>query len=329
LHLEKERVVGRETLMEMFIPPTLIFNNKLQVIYNYGDTSLFTTKIKPGQVSNDISNILNQKLISSALTAAHQVVRQKKSILMKNVFQSTQDDGSITNWSLKAYSFRESNMADDLVAISFLEESDPVIEKKADITYTEDEQSKKRLEELDESLIECQKLYREVVEELDSTSEELQSSNEELMAANEELQSTNEELQSVNEELYTVNSEYQQKILELTNVNNDLQNLIKTTRMAVVFLDADNKIRRYTEAVRDFVNIIDFDIDRDFRDLSLPESFKGLHDTIDKVNQSGKVAVEVYESKKGEKIKVNIHPYMPGFTHKGVVISMGKSYGQE
>lgn len=321
---EKEKMVGCDTLMEMFVPPTLIFNNKLQVIYNYGDTTLFTSKIKPGQVSNDISSILDPKLISNAITAAHQVVRQKQSILMQNVFVSKDVDGSEVHWSLKAYSFKEKNMADELVAISFIKEIDATQTPKADITYTQDEQAQKRLEELDESLIECQKLYREVVEELDSTSEELQSSNEELMAANEELQSTNEELQSVNEELYTVNSEYQQKILELTNVNNDLQNLIKTTRMAVVFLDKEFKIRRYTEAFRDFVNIIDFDIDRDFRDLSLPESFKGLHDKIAEVNQSGKEQIVMYDSKDGEKIMVTILPYLAGHSYKGVVISMGK-----
>ena len=51
-----------------------------------------------------------------------------------------------------------------------------------------------RIMELDSSLVECQRMYREALEDLDTTSEELQSSNEELMA-NEELQSTNEELQ--------------------------------------------------------------------------------------------------------------------------------------
>lgn len=324
LSQEKEKSIGREALLEIFVPPTLIFNNKLQVIYSYGDTSLFTTKIKPGQVSNDISNILDQKLISNAITAAHQVVRQNKSVLMENVFVSKEEDDSEVHWSLKAYSFKEKNMVDNLVAISFIKESQVAHTQTADITYTQDEQAKKRLEELDNSLIECQKLYREVVEELDSTSEELQSSNEELMAANEELQSTNEELQSVNEELYTVNSEYQQKILELTNVNNDLQNLIKTTRMAVVFLDKELKIRRYTEAFRDFVNIIDFDIDRDFRDLSLPESFKGLHEKIAEVNENGKEQILLYDSKDNKTITVTILPYIIGQTHKGVVISMGK-----
>lgn len=320
---DKEKTIGHEAMMELFVPPTLIFNNKLQAVYSYGDTSLFTSKPKPGQVSNDISHILDTQIVSSAITAAHQVVRQKKSILMQNIFVS-KENSTEKHWSLKAYSFREKNAADELIALSFLEESDLEHVKEADVTYSQDEQAKKRLEELDESLLECQKLYREVVEELDSTSEELQSSNEELMAANEELQSTNEELQSVNEELYTVNSEYQQKILELTSVNNDLQNLIKSTKMAVLFLDKNLKIRRYTEAFRDFVNIIDFDIDRDFKDLSIPESFKGLHEAIAKVNSYGYDDKVAYDAQDGSTIIVTISPYITGHTHQGVVISMGK-----
>ena len=55
------------------------------------------------------------------------------------------------------------------------------------------------------------------------------------MSANEELQSTNEELHSVNEELYTLNEEYQKKIEELTNANNDLNNLYLTTNIGIVF----------------------------------------------------------------------------------------------
>jgi len=314
------RQIGHDVMIEKFVPPTLIFNNRLQLIYTYGDTSLFTQKIKAGEVTNEISEILDPKLVSTGLTAAHQVVRQNKSVLMENVFES--HDGEETKqWSLKAFSFEERGNVHQLVAISFVEftSSNTV---KADVKYTPSEQAQQRIDELDKSLLECQKLYGEVVEELDSTSEELQSSNEELMAANEELQSTNEELQSVNEELYTVNSEFQQKILELTNVNNDLENLIKSTKMAVLFLDANLKIRRFTEAFTAFVNIIDFDIDREFKDLSIPEEFKGLHDEIAQVNISGDEKSITYPMQSNAKVVVTISPYIAGKSHEGTVVSM-------
>ncbi|APH54414.1 Protein-glutamate methylesterase [Granulibacter bethesdensis] len=82
---------------------------------------------------------------------------------------------------------------------------------------------------------------RSVVEELETANEELKSSNEEMMSMNEELQSTNEELATVNDELKS-------KVHQLTVANSDLRNFFESTDLAVVVLDADLKVRSYTEA---------------------------------------------------------------------------------
>ena len=165
-------------------------------------------------------------------------------------------------------------------------------------------------------------MYREALEDLDTTSEELQSSNEELMAANEELQSTNEELQSVNEELYTVNSEYQQKIVELTDINNDLENLLTATELAVLFLDSDLRIRRYTRPLTNFMNIMDFDLNRPFMDLSLKFEFEDLHEHINSVNNGGVSVHQTTKTDNGREIEISISPYTIGQNNNGVVISM-------
>ena len=112
-------------------------------------------------------------------------------------------------------------------------------------------------------------------EELQASNEELQASNEEVMSTNEELQSTNEELessreelQSLNEELSTVNSQLGEKIGEVETSNNDLTNLISSTRIATIFLDSDLRIRRFTPPCRDLLHIIPTDEGRPISDLS-------------------------------------------------------------
>ncbi|MCR9199895.1 MAG: PAS domain-containing protein [Planctomycetaceae bacterium] len=70
-----------------------------------------------------------------------------------------------------------------------------------------------------------------------------------VIASNEELQSTNEELHSVNEELYTVNAEYQRRVDELAQANDDMDNLLASTRVGVIFLDTDLCIRRFTPEI--------------------------------------------------------------------------------
>ena len=319
--IEKERksaTIGRQAVMDEYIPPTLITDAKLRVVYSYGDTSPFTEKLRPGLVTYDLSDILLDELSGQAISAAHQVLREHTSVLMEDV--KTEENGS---WSLRCFSFSENGPDNTFVALSFFEGEMRKI-PISDITYERGEQTEKRIEELDNALIDCQKLYREALEDLDTTSEELQSSNEELMAANEELQSTNEELQSVNEELYTVNSEYQQKIAELTDINNDLENLMIATHLAVLFLNSDLKIRRFTQAMKQYVNIIDFDINRDFRDLSFKKPLKSLEDLVSQVNRGQKGSVtEVFTNETTDtSLEVTVSQYKIGDRAKGVIISI-------
>lgn len=319
--IDKERkaaTIGRQAVMDEYIPPTLITDSKLRVVYSYGDTSLFTAKLRPGLVTYDLSDILIDELSGQAISAAHQVLRENSSVLMQDIKVDAEE-----SWSLRCFAFHENGPDNAYLALSFFKggiKPAPV----SDVTYERGEQTEKRIEELDNALIDCQKLYREALEDLDSTSEELQSSNEELMAANEELQSTNEELQSVNEELYTVNSEYQQKIAELTDINNDLENLMIATHLAVLFLNSDLKIRRFTQAMKQYVNIIDFDINRDFRDLSFKKPLTELDELVSQVNRGQKSSVTKIFSEEDStrELEVTVSQYKIGSTAKGVIISI-------
>jgi two-component system, chemotaxis family, CheB/CheR fusion protein len=99
-------------------------------------------------------------------------------------------------------------------------------------------------------------------EELKSSNEEMQSINEELQSTNEELETSKEELQSVNEELATVNAELQTKILDLSRVNNDLNNLLAGTGIATIFVDHQQRILRFTPTVTKVISLILSDVGR-------------------------------------------------------------------
>ncbi|MGH8302953.1 MAG: PAS domain-containing protein, partial [Steroidobacteraceae bacterium] len=99
-------------------------------------------------------------------------------------------------------------------------------------------------------------------EELKASNEEVTSINEELQSTNEELETSKEELQSLNEELTTVNSQLQTKVLELESLTDDLDNLLSSTDIAVVFLDTQLRVRRFTPAINDLITLIPADIGR-------------------------------------------------------------------
>ena len=82
------------------------------------------------------------------------------------------------------------------------------------------------------------------------------------------LVTSKEELQSVNEELLTVNTQLQAKIAQLEVTTNDLANLLSSTDIAVVFLDAEFRVRRFTPAVNDLLELRESDLGRPITDLA-------------------------------------------------------------
>jgi two-component system, chemotaxis family, CheB/CheR fusion protein len=98
-------------------------------------------------------------------------------------------------------------------------------------------------------------LLRSTVQELEDTNEDLEATNEELESANEELQSANEELvasreelEATNEQVFVINHELQKRIAEVADAHDDLHNILAGVDHAVVVVDTELRIRRYTAA---------------------------------------------------------------------------------
>ena len=183
-------------------------------------------------------------------------------------------------------------------------------------------ESQDRSKALELELTETRETLQAVIQELESSNEEQQATNEELTASNEELQSTNEELQSVNQELYTINFEYQSKIHELSDLTNDLNNLLSSTNIGVVFLDADLKIRRFTPSARRVVRLLESDVGRSFEDLQHNLDYPDLMDEMKKVLSLSKPLERELETSTGW-VLVGLHPYRTNTEFaQGVVMTL-------
>lgn len=160
------------------------------------------------------------------------------------------------------------------------------------------------------------------VEEMETSNEELQAANEELVASNEELQSTNEELHSVNEELYTVNGEHQRRVEELTQANDDMDNLLAATKVGVIFLDNDLTIRRFTpEAARVF-HLLERDIGRPIASFSQQVNHPDLINELREVLASrAPKEIEAYDQS-GEVLLLRLSVYESSIGIEGVVITL-------
>ncbi len=112
-------------------------------------------------------------------------------------------------------------------------------------------------------------------EEQKAINDEASSLNEELQSTNEELLTSKEELQSLNEELTALNTQLHEALERQRTTSNDLQNVLNSTNVAIVFLDTDLHIRFFTPATRSLFNVIPGDIGRPLADLK-SLSFDGV-----------------------------------------------------
>ncbi len=134
--------------------------------------------------------------------------------------------------------------------------------------------------------------YETAFEEYKAANEELQAINEELRAASEELETSKEELQSVNEELTTVNGALKYKVEELSQANNDLQNLMGATEIGTMFLDRELRIKLYTPSIQRLFNVIPADFNRPLAHIThrlayerLPADATYVRDTLQPVER--------------------------------------------
>jgi two-component system CheB/CheR fusion protein len=184
--------------------------------------------------------------------------------------------------------------------------------------------------ELTRELAATREMLTSVIEQYETANEELVTANEESVSANEELQSINEEmetakeeLQSANEELTTVNDELHSRNTELNQLNSDLSNLLSSIDIAIVMLDRDRRIRRFTPKAVSSFNLIPGDVGRPIGDIRPSFVTAGLEALVDAVTTAAAVRVEEVQDRHGHWFSLHIRPYLtPEGTVSGTVLAL-------
>jgi two-component system CheB/CheR fusion protein len=146
-------------------------------------------------------------------------------------------------------------------------------------------------------------------QELRAMNEELQSINEEYRSTAEELETSKEELQSMNEELQTVNAELRSKLETISTAHNDLQNLMDTTEIGTLFLDAHLRIKLFTPAVAKLFNITIADVGRVISDFTHRLVYEGLEDDATNVLRSLHSSEAEVMTRGGDWLTMRVRPY--------------------
>jgi two-component system CheB/CheR fusion protein len=265
---EEERLIDRllGTLAEDCLPPSVVVNEHLEVLHIVGDTSGYL-KLPAGKVLNDITRMASDDLAIPLATGLRKVFAEGKELRYTNIRLERLGEQVTVDLRIRLLRGRKGQ---EPLAIFYLEErgaAAPAPDTTEGSAYDASAATEQRIHDLEQELQFSRENLQATIEELETSNEELQATNEELLASNEELQSTNEELQSVNEELHTVNAEYQLKIIELTELNNDLDNLLGSSHIYTLFLDENLDVRKFTPALDAVFPLIQTDVGRPFEHL--------------------------------------------------------------
>ncbi|AGW14443.1 CheR family methyltransferase [Megalodesulfovibrio gigas] len=257
----------QQALLKTFAPPSLLVDERDTILHMEGDLSPFL-ELPQGRFSNEAVRLVRPPLRLPLRNALRQARRQKTLVVAHGISLS---DRPQTVVEVQVHPMQEEYCQESCLLVAFVERLRPTNTRESGVDFESAccEAHDELITRLEEELRITGEQLRLAVQDLEASNQELMASNEELLSMNEELQSSNEELetsqeelQALNEELTSVNTELQANIQALDRSKSDMENLLRATDIATVFLDCQLIIRQFTPAASAMFHVLESDVGR-------------------------------------------------------------------
>lgn len=254
--------LGQRIALDEFSAQWAIVDEDAQILSLSADTSPFL-KLAEGSFKNNLIKMAHAGLRVGLRSTFAEAQRKKRQIV--NDTLSLRVAGGIQRVVLTVQPMPQVGEDSGLYYVAFqlvgrpLQAADSVEASSDETTSVQD--SVALVEQLERELATTREDLERTVQELETANEELKSSNEELLSMNEELHSANEELESSKEDVQASND-------ALGRINSDLENLLRSTDIATIFLDRCGNIRGFTPAITTVYGLISSDVGRPLAQLN-------------------------------------------------------------
>lgn len=253
--------LSRRMVLDAHAPAAVMINGKHECLYTMGPTDRYL-RMAPGYPTHDLLAMARPGL----RTVLRSAVQRAQAEHIRILVPGGRAGGGGAAFDVEVQPV--SSGGEDLLLICFVDRPEaPSIGDNAPPMPP-------RTIELEQELEATRAELLSAIRDLDISTEEQKAINEEALSVNEEYQSTNEELltskeelQSLNEELTALNSQLQETLERQRTTSDDLQNVLYSTDLATLFLDANLAIRFFTPATKTMFRLIPGDIGRPLTDL--------------------------------------------------------------
>lgn len=267
-----------QVLLQVYAPAAVVVNDEGDIVYISGRTGKYLEPAA-GKANWNFHAMVREGLRIPIASALRQAANQTEPVHLQGL-QVQLPGGATQSVDITVQALREPTALRGMTMIVFRDIT-PVPASPANKKRSKTATQHTHATELQQYQDEIQALREEnraSREELQSANEELQSTNEELQSTNEELTTSKEEMQSMNEELQTINAEMQTKLDDLALAQSDMNNLLNSIEIAILFLDQNLNLRRFTDRASKIISIREGDIGRPLSDLTTSLQYPELYD---------------------------------------------------
>lgn len=300
-----------ELLLRQYTPSAVLTTSQGDIVYLSAKTGKY---LEPtvGKANMNIFAMAREGLAGPLNEAFARTVREETTITLKDL--RIQTNGSAVTVDVIVQHLSKPTAMQGMVLIVFRETNEPPAKNAKSLSRKalHDARITELIQELQDAREEVQLTREEMQasqEELKAANEELQSTNEELQSTNEELTTSKEEMQSMNEELQTINQELTNKVDELSRVRDDMENLLNSTDIAVLFLDSQLRVRRFTPKTTNIFKLIPGDAGRPITDQANELDYPDFAGDVQQVLRSLVPRERKVSTRDGRWFAVRILPY--------------------
>ncbi|MEZ6137592.1 MAG: PAS domain S-box protein [Pirellulaceae bacterium] len=258
--------VMQRIVLDEFAPKSVIVEEDGKILCASADMHKYLT-VRTGNFQNNIIKMARSGLRVGLRATLQEAKAKRRRIVHDDL--SIRVAGKLQRVMLTVQPMPRVGEEAELFLVVFHDAGLPLVHGEKAVTLSGDDDSTfiRADNDADAIIAHLERELSSTRHDLEKSLQDYETANEELKSSNEELISLNEEMQSANEELETSKEEIQSAVTALERTNSDLENLLRSTQIATIFLDDDLRIRSFTPAATAIYGFIPTDIGRPLTQL--------------------------------------------------------------